>query len=140
MINTADIDVLARTIYGEARGELQKPRGGLAALMAVGNVVMNRFHLKSYGPSVQAVCLQPYQFSCWNSNDPNLPVLRQIERGENGVFDVCYLVAEGLTQKEWPDLTDGCTHYHANWMKPYPFWTKGLLPASVIGDHLFYRI
>jgi len=40
-MKTDDIDVLARTIYGEARGEYGG-QAGMASLVAVGNVVMNR--------------------------------------------------------------------------------------------------
>ena len=39
---TEDIDILARTIFGEARGEYEHVEGGISALIGVGNVVMNR--------------------------------------------------------------------------------------------------
>lgn len=140
MIAENHVDVLARTIYGEARGELRHIRGGLAALIAVGNVVLNRVQKGIYGVSIHDVCLRPYQFSCWNLNDPNRTELIDIKQGENPVFDVCYKVSEGLIYKEWPDLTSGATHYHANWLKPYPAWTQGLLPVITIGNHLFYKL
>jgi len=55
-----DIDILARTIFGEARGEYDHPEGGMASLIAVGNVVMNRLQVKGrYGQSIQEVCLKP---------------------------------------------------------------------------------
>ena len=37
-----DIHILARTIYGEARGEYYRLDGGLSSLIAIGNVVKNR--------------------------------------------------------------------------------------------------
>ncbi|MES2252810.1 MAG: cell wall hydrolase, partial [Pseudomonadota bacterium] len=74
-----DIDILARTIYGEARGEYGRVDGGLAALIAVGNVIVNRTQQQTwFGRTVRDVCLKPYQFSCWNRNDPNLPKLMEV--------------------------------------------------------------
>ncbi len=59
-----EVDVLTRTIYGEARGEYHRHDGGMAALIAVGNVVMNRLKAKTwYGLTIKEICQKPFQFS-----------------------------------------------------------------------------
>jgi spore germination cell wall hydrolase CwlJ-like protein len=51
--------ILAKTIYGEARGLYTKQDGGLAALISIANVVMNRLAAKSwFGKSIEDVCFK----------------------------------------------------------------------------------
>jgi len=37
------------------------------------------------------------------------------------------------------DITDGATHYHANWMDKYPKWSKQYRKNVTIDDHIFYK-
>ncbi len=135
----SDVDILARTIYGEARGEFARLDGGMTSLMAVGNVVMNRTKQRTwYGNTVKEVCLKPWQFSCWNPNDPNLHMLLHPVGGR--VFDVCTLVAEKLISGTWPDVTNGSDHYHASTLKSFPKWTLDAKPKFKIGAHIFYDL
>ncbi|VVO24210.1 hypothetical protein PS723_04459 [Pseudomonas fluorescens] len=66
-------DILARTLWGEARGE------GLAGQIAVAWTIRNRVNdgkAKSWwGEGYAGVCLKAWQFSCWNKNDPNYAYL-----------------------------------------------------------------
>ena len=110
-----DLKILAKTIYGEARGELNN--FGLAPLIAVGNVVLNRIR-KNFANSITDVCLAPYQFSCWNPKDPNYEKLKNLDESST-IFKTCLKVAQNLIEGKWPDLTDGCDHYHAKSIKPY---------------------
>ncbi|PJB71692.1 MAG: hypothetical protein CO093_04590 [Alphaproteobacteria bacterium CG_4_9_14_3_um_filter_47_13] len=51
-----DIEILARTIWGEARGEGQK------GMLAVASVIMNRVRCGGWwGSTIQDVCRKPYQ-------------------------------------------------------------------------------
>jgi spore germination cell wall hydrolase CwlJ-like protein len=34
-------------------------------------------------------------------------------------------------------LTEGATHYHADWIEPY--WAPTLQQVGTIGSHIFYR-
>ena len=138
MIENRDIDILARTIYGEARGEYFKADGGIAALIAVANVAMNRLHQRSwFGKSLREVCLKPWQFSCWNQNDPNYSLLREPFISDN-VFAHCMKVADQVALEEWPDLTGGANHYHAVGLLPK--WSVGRKPCFQLGRHIFYNI
>lgn len=135
-----DVDVLARTIFGEARGELGRQDGGLAALVAVGNVVMNRVSQQTwYGKTVREVCLKPWQFSCWNAAEPNLQTIRLVSL-EEPIFQMCHEVARSLVGKIWPDLTGGADHYHAVGLMKLPTWAVGQSPVRRIGRHLFYKL
>lgn len=129
-----DLVILAKTIYGEARGELHNV--GLAALIAVANVVLNRVK-KRFAPSVAKVCLAPYQFSCWNPKDPNYLKIKELD-ANNRVFKICLDVAKNVLNESWPDLTDGCDHYHSKTMKP--FWAIYTTPKRTFGNHFFYNL
>ena len=133
-----EINILARTIYGEARGEYEHVEGGICALIAVGNVVMNRLKAKSwYGKSIQEVCQKPYQFSCWNVGDPNRTILMR-EEISDPMFTVCQKVATKVALEEWPDLTKGSNHYHA--FSILPSWARGQKPKVRLARHIFYRL
>ena len=136
-----DMDILARTIYGEARGEYFRNDGGIASLICVANVIVNRAKQpKRYGETLAKVCKRPYQFSCWNRNDPNCVIISRVQQGDDKIFDLCLNVAENVLKEQWPDLTEGSNHYHASWMKVYPAWSIDRVPTKRIGQHLFYTL
>lgn len=56
-VNQAELDLLARIIYAEARGESYKGQ------VAVGAVVLNRVQSKSFPNTVKEVILQPRAFT-----------------------------------------------------------------------------
>lgn len=61
------IDYMARTAWGEARGE------GSRGMQAVINVIMNRVRAGSwYGATPKEVCTKKSQFSVWNKKRPEL--------------------------------------------------------------------
>ncbi len=134
-------DILARTLYGEARGEYQKQNGGLAALIAVGNVVINRLaYPDRFGSTIKEVCLKPFQFSCWNPRDVNYKLIVRKDLFREEIFLRCLEAAEKIEQKVWPDLTQGCDHYHASWLSNRPFWARGIKPRIQIGQHIFFKL
>ncbi|MFN7709861.1 MAG: cell wall hydrolase [Holosporales bacterium] len=134
-----DLEIMARTIYGEARGEYARAEGGLAALIGVANVILNRWHMGGYGQTLAEVCTKPYQFSCWNIRDPNRRLIEQVASSD-AVFGVCAEVARYVVEGRWPDLTQGADHYHAKSMKQLPKWAVGVRPRAQLGGHVFYRL
>ncbi len=61
-----EIEFLARTVYGEARGE------NLETQLYVAWVIRNRVQAKGwFGNTYEEVVTKPFQFSSWNKNDPN---------------------------------------------------------------------
>lgn len=136
-----DIDTLARTVWGEARNE------GYQGMQAVANVCINRFRLRAAGkgyPSfgkkgatIAQICRAPYQFSCWNANDPNLPKMNAVTNKDVN-FRMALQVAEAAVKGSLPDITGGSDHYHTTAIKPS--WSAGQVPVTIIGTHKFYRI
>ena len=161
-----DVDVTARTLYGEARGQ------PLDGIIAVANVIVNRARRGAYGATpaapegaavlrdaqagapegaavsrdaqagaprsgaLAAVCLRPWQFSCWNARDPNRAIIERVQPG-TFMFDVCRLVASLAIRGLLLDPNGGATHYHTKGVAPD--WSRGKTPSAVIGDHLFFN-
>jgi uncharacterized protein (TIGR02594 family) len=136
-----DVLTLARTLYGEARGEFDKQGKGDMPVEAVANVIVNRAARKFGGRStVQGVCRHPWQFSCWNGNDTNRAKIMNLVKGSNAVFDRCLNVAARVIKGEIPDHTGGALHYHATSIAK-PDWVRNSPNARVslkIGGHIFY--
>ena len=135
--NSHDIDILARTVWGEARGE------GLGGMIAVAWAVLNRATIaaqqvrKQFGDgSIAAACLVPLQFSCWNASDPNLPYLK-LQTLDAPPFQLAYLAALSAITGNVPDPTQGATHYF-NPDKVEPEWAEGK-PYVSIGHHRFLK-
>jgi len=126
--------VLARTIYGEARGESWQGK------QAVANVVMNRVKSRRFPNTIERVCLQPYQFSCWNENDPNSKIIANLQPGQNSRFNQCIEIARSAEQGLLTDVTGGADHYYASSIAQ-PSWVRKSPNARMttqIGAHKFY--
>ena len=158
-----DLNVLAQTMWGEARQE------GTKGMLAVGNVIKNRAEAnkKMFGQGIRGVALKPKQFSCWNQGDPNreklknilqydkLVALRQSPTGEpfNEWFQKFKNTGEYLEYKSYlkakeiakqildgsaPDPTKGATYYHTLDVKP--IWRTKLDQVAKYGNHVFYTL
>ena len=134
-------DLMARTMWGEARGEPDASAG----MAAIGQVVLNRCASKHWwGGTVEEVCLKAWQFSCWNANDPNRPKLVAVTEAD-ALFALAGRLSQDLlglteTARQLSDHTHGATHYHAASL-PLPAWarTPDAIECARIGHHIFYR-
>lgn len=132
-----ELDTLARTLWGEARGE------GSGGMQAVACVILNRAaHAKKmggywWGNTILDICHKPFQFSCWNKEDPNYRKLLSVDEG-----DVYFVTARRVATRGvlgfLKDTTQGATHYHARGITPK--WAIGQKPSAVIGRHIFYKL
>ncbi len=128
-----ETDTLARTIWGEARGE------GSMGMQAVAAVVHNRLAVSKqkgkfwWGNSIIEICQKPYQFSCWNRDDPNYRKVLNVDKR-----DRIFAKALDIAGTCMADPTDGATHYHAAGV--FPYWSRHQKPTATIGHHIFYRI
>lgn len=132
-----DLLTMARTIFGEARGEAED-RGR----QAVGWVILNRSRSAKFRRrSITQVCLQPFQFSCWNKNDPNFNKIRSLQPGTGDqVFEKCFAAAKLVIGGQAPDPTGGAMFYYATSIKP-PKWiakSPNARMTAEIGHHRFY--
>ena len=126
----AEIDTMARTLWGEARGE------GATGMQAVANVISNRVKRGGwYGATYQEVCLKPYQFSCWNDTDPNYNKLLNVNKSDSQ-FAQAVQIATKAYNGELDDITGGAINYHAKNANPY--WSKTMTKTARIGNHIFY--
>lgn len=134
-----ELDVLARTLWGEARGE------GVEGMEAVACVVLNRVNVAQekggtfwWGNNVISVCQKPYQFSCWNRSDANYKRVQSVTQKTDIHFATAMRVARRALAGVLQDATKGATHYHEQSI--LPDWAKGEVPTVQIGHHKFYKL
>lgn len=130
-MNLDDLIIVARTIWGEARGETEQGR------LAVAWVIKNRVERGGWwGTTARAVCLHPWQFSCWNENDPNRAKLEALPT-DDPLFQECLWAALSAFLEKEPDPTDGSCHYKV--IGAPASWAAGKVPVCTIGRHQFFN-
>jgi N-acetylmuramoyl-L-alanine amidase len=139
-----EVDVVARTIYGEARGQ------GILDRLAVGAVIRERVLRPGWwGRGWVGVCKLPWQFSCWNESDVNYQKLLSAHEDDRVVFHSCLAIARYVVNHMWErDLremfgTNGPfpTHYHDRSINyPERSWgqNRTIVPVGWDSAFLFY--
>lgn len=136
-VTDKDRAVLARTLWGEARGEGYA--GQVAVAWAIRNRVNDDKNKSWWGEGYTGVCQAPWQFSCWNANDPNYPFLSGAKPIPKGQINACTLSANAVIDGTEKDPTGGATHYYATTMPKAPAWVTGATLTLTLGNHKFYR-
>ena len=142
----ADAECLAKNIYFEAGVE------STAGKLAVANVTINRAANKNYPNTICGVVQEGIHY--YNaSKDEHFPVRDRCQfswycdgLGDNpregrtwdSAQDLAKKVLVNHYDKALIDITDGATHYHANWMEIYPRWSKTKKVMASIDRHIFY--
>lgn len=116
-------DIVAATLILESGGEYST-----GAMQAVNEVIVNR-SIKRRITGAE-VCLQPYQFSCWNTG--TLASKLAIAMRHSRWTEACVIATSRPT-----NYTKGADHYHADYCNPY--WAKHMTVTVVIGRHIFYK-
>ena len=128
---------LAQNIYYESRGS------NLADMAAVANVVINRANDRRYPDTICGVVQQgkknadgsmkrnACQFSWYCDGKSDWP-----SKGD-AWFKAQLLAWQIIEDGAYRGLTEGATHYHADYVNPK--WAKGLTLIGRIGEHIFYR-
>jgi spore germination cell wall hydrolase CwlJ-like protein len=136
-VTERDRDILARTLWGEARGE------GVAGQIAVAWTIRNRvFDGKDrswWGEGYAGVCQKHYQFSCWNRNDPNFAYLSGAKTIPFRELAQARIAADQVIDGKVPDPTGCATHYYATTMPKAPTWVKGATQTLKLGHHVFFK-
>jgi spore germination cell wall hydrolase CwlJ-like protein len=137
---------LAKNIYFEAGVE------STAGKLAVANVTINRTLRNNYPNSICGVVHEgihrynvrideyvPVRDRCLFSwyCDGLLDEPRE-GRTWKSAQDLAKKVLVNHYDKALIDITDGATHYHANWMETYPSWSKKKKIMASIDRHIFY--
>jgi spore germination cell wall hydrolase CwlJ-like protein len=104
--------------------------------LAIAHVVLNRVADRRFPDDVCSVVWQRYQFSWTHDGKPDrvLPVIRRDYVG--AWVEVVKASYDALTGRT-VDPTDGATHYHASYVRPY--WAGVMTPTQVTFGHVFYR-
>ncbi|MSP43380.1 MAG: cell wall hydrolase [Alphaproteobacteria bacterium] len=137
-----DMETLARSLWGEARGENEDGQVAVAWVMrnrvrAARDFIarQGRAHPLFGDGTLVGACRAPRQVSAWNPGDPNAVKLAQI-----GFDDAAYCRAFAIGAQVWggliSDPTGGTTHYHRHDIEPV--WAKSMKPTALIGAHMFY--
>lgn len=124
-----DLQMAARTLYGEARGEPE------AGQRAVAHVIVNRLRSNRWGPTLASVCVWDRQFSSWNNTDPNRTMLVSLSENDPAVVTFGRYVEEALSRVD-PDPTQGALWYY-NPAIAKPAWDQGQSFVQ-IGNHRFF--
>lgn len=129
--STSDIDVAARTAWGECRS------GGSNGMIAVLWVIKNRVnHPGWWGHDVFSVCKAKSQFDCWFPGDPNYAKLLAATPNDPS-FALALKCANDVFNGDAQDPTGGATSYYAKTI-PAPYWAKGKKPLADIGNQLYF--
>ena len=129
-----DVDTVARTVWGEARGE------GPEGMRAVAWVVHNRWATQRRWPDTYGeVCTQPRQFSAWNKRDPNRVKMMKVDFADYA-FRVAYGIAASVMASMEQDPTAGANHYHTDSLEKLPAWADPARVTVRIGHHVLYRL
>lgn len=127
-----EIDILARTIWGEARGQ------GVEGMAAVAAVILNRVRDPRWPNTVRGVILQPKQFSMWTAGDPN--GAQAMKAGpETPMFPEALAVAAAALSGALDDPTGGANHYATAAAARRVSWDDAMVKLGAIGNHIFWR-
>lgn len=122
--------LLALTVWREARGETPRGRRLVAATIA------NRVRDTRWPNSVEGVVLQPWQFSCFLSHDPNATKFPT----PGSVWDDCVSAADAALfalSGNLPLETEA-NHYHVTGLDPA--WRDESKIVATEGHHVFYKL
>lgn len=116
--SASEVDTIARTIYAEAASD------GVWGMKAVASVIVNRVMKRDLDPD--KVCLQPFQFTCWNNGTPK--VCKDEEWRE--AREMALLIWDGKFEPIGP-----WTHYCRT--DCHPSWREKMTSQVVIGEQIF---
>ena len=125
-----DLDIVAKTVWGEARGE------GRKGMQAVAEVILNRAKDKRWPRTPADVAQQKWQFSAWNPDDPNRAKMEYLSLDDEGLRLAYRAVLDAM---EDANIVFGADHYFAPRSIAMPKWARDMELVAEIGRHRFYR-
>jgi spore germination cell wall hydrolase CwlJ-like protein len=136
-----DVELLGKLIYGEARSCSDTEK------IAVAYTALNRVSDGDprNGDTLREVILKPYQYSCFNSKDPNSAKIRSAHKNDPQVYRECLEIAEKVLSGKYKDPTNGAINYHTNNIAKKPDWARKLdrigrlKTENGLSAHIFYR-
>jgi len=123
--------IVAMTILAEARGE------GNAGMYAVAGCIKVRAQERKL--AYHDVCLQPWQFSCWNKNDPNRKKMASFLK----LPQARYALRLATNMKKINTKFIGHANHYMTiklWRTGKVKWAKGKKPCAFAGSHAFFKL
>ena len=138
------VECLALNMYHEARGQ------GTAGELAVTTVVMNRVNDSRFPNTICGVVKQGPTRPSWKDPKILFPIKHKCQFSwycdgksdkprDEKTYDKMLDFADTILSNKllYLDITDGATHYHADYVNPS--WAKTKTKTVEIQDHIFYR-
>jgi N-acetylmuramoyl-L-alanine amidase len=138
------IKCLAMNMYHEARNQ------GTAGALAVTGVVLNRVNDNRYPDTICEVVEQGPTRASWQDSNIRYPIKNRCQfswycdgKSDKPLNQKKYNYFLKMSQEilenqiSFVDITDGATHYHADYVMPA--WAKTKTKTVEIQDHIFYR-
>ena len=125
-----EVKCLAKNIYFEARNQ------SIQGMYAVADVTLNRVKDSRWPSTVCEVVKQRREGVCqfsWYCDGKSDEV--KDKESYKKILDFARLMMHN--EIRFVDITDGATHYHADYVSPS--WAKTKTRTTEIGDHIFYR-
>ena len=141
-LKVGDVKCLAKNIFFEAAVE------STAGKVAVAYVTLNRVESDKYP---NTICEVVYQGSHFSNGHPKRDMCQfswycdgKGDTPKPGqLWNESQRVAKEMLRRHLSsqllDITDGSTHYHANWMETFPKWSTKRKKMLAIDQHIFYR-
>lgn len=140
----SDFDCMVEAIYYEAGNQ------SFIGKMAVAQVILNRVRSNHYPNTICNVVHQGPVSQWWLDNygkvvpikhkcqfsyycDGKEEVPYQGKSWNDSVLSAMMIIDNSFLK----DITDGATHYHADYVSPY--WSKKLTRTVTIDNHLFFK-
>ena len=141
-----EISCLAKNIYFEAKNQ------GTGGWLAVSFVTLNRVKDRRYPNTICEVVYQGQTRPSWQDPEIMIPTRHRCQfswycdgksdeiKNQSKYMDILIfsnLMLDQATSSNMIDITDGATHYHADYV--LPSWASTKTKTIEIGDHIFYR-
>ena len=130
-----ELELVARTVYGEARGE------GWQGQLAVAWVIRNRVATpRRFGAGVAGVIFRPSAFSCWRDINGRKAAAADLT---DPLYRACLSAAALVFADREPDPTGGANHYltsaaYATALATgHPPWPAKMRELGRINNHVF---
>jgi N-acetylmuramoyl-L-alanine amidase len=135
---------LADNVYHEARNQ------GVGGQIAVAAVTINRMNDDRFPETICGVVKDGPHKPSWKGTGVMVPVRHRCqfswycdgksdtigdEKTYQEIYDLMYSIVYGIMPIV--DITEGATHYHADYVNPA--WAKTKTKTIEIEDHIFYR-
>lgn len=129
-----DLDILTRTLWGEARGEREEGK------IAVAHVIFNRVRSERFKPvtTVAKACMQRDQFSCWDDRREMWHISKandEYRQLKETAIRALWMYREGHDYSGHATFYLKCSGRHRWW----PDWTREMRLTKIIGHHAFLK-